>query len=105
MPKRVAFAKNLAVAGVVAGLTIALVVPFLAFLAAGWHVIPSGGAVAITIISVLAGAPVVLVSAFFGVVIPSSVEESDHERHGHHRDKWHKQEKDEVTKGIQDRQE
>jgi hypothetical protein len=74
MGKKVAFAKNLALIGVMSGLAISLGVPFLAFQAAGKGVISGGGAIAITIISVLAGMPVVIVSAFFGIVIPSTVE-------------------------------
>jgi hypothetical protein len=77
MGKKTTFAKSLAVTGVMSGLAIAILVPLLAFIAAGKEVIPSGGAIAITIISVLAGAPIVLISAFFGIVIPSSVEKSD----------------------------
>jgi hypothetical protein len=77
MGKQVIFGKSLALTGVLGGLAIAIIVPFLAFIAAGSGVIPSGGAIAITIIAVLSGAPIVLVSAFFGIVIPSSVEKSD----------------------------
>ena len=77
MAKKVAFAKNLALVGVISGVLIAIAVPFLAFTAAASEVIPAGGAIAVAIIAVLAGAPIVLVSAFFGIVIPSSVEKSD----------------------------
>jgi hypothetical protein len=98
MGKITAFSKSLALSGVLSGLAIAIVVPFLAFVASGSGVIPAGGAIAIAIVAVIAGAPIVLVSAFFGIVIPSSVEKSDDERHGHHKDKGHKQEKDEATK-------
>jgi hypothetical protein len=83
MGKQVIFGKSLALTGVLGGLAIAIVVPFLAFIAAWREVIPSGGAIAITIISVLAGAPIVLISAFFGIVIPSSVEKSDDTKHQH----------------------
>jgi uncharacterized membrane protein YcjF (UPF0283 family) len=76
MGKKVTFAKNLAVVGVLSGLAIAIAVPFLAFAAANRGIISGGGAIAITIICVLAGAPIVLVSAFFGIVIPSSVEKA-----------------------------
>jgi hypothetical protein len=77
MGKKVVFAKSLALTGVFCGLAIALGVPLLTFMAVAGDVMSQGGAIAITIISVLAGAPIVLVSAFFGIVIPSTVEKSE----------------------------
>ncbi len=86
MGKKVVFAKSLALTGIFCGLAIALGVPFLAFFAAKIDAITSGGAIAIAIVAVIAGAPIVLVSAFFGIVIPSTVEKSENEGPGHRHD-------------------
>jgi|GEM_PF-5292521 len=96
MGKKVAFAKSLALVGVLAGIFIAVIVPIAGFIAAGAGVIPGGGAIAIAIVCVLAGTPIVIVSTFFGIVIPSTVEKSDGDEHRHFKDKWHKHEKDDA---------
>ena len=77
MAKITVFAKNLALVGVLGGVAIAVGVPMLTYMGVAGGVMSQGGAIAITIIAILAGAPIVLVSAFFGIVIPQTVEKSD----------------------------
>jgi len=100
MGKRTIFAKNFALIGVLGGVAIALGVPILALAGVSGGAMSQGGAIAITIISVLAGAPIVFVSAFFGIVIPSSVEKSGDEGHGHHEKNEHRNSKPETGANI-----
>jgi hypothetical protein len=73
MGKKVEFGKRFAMIGVISGLALALGVPALAL--AG-HM-PYGIVCAIMIVSVLTGGAIILVSSFFGIVLPTVAEDDN----------------------------
>jgi hypothetical protein len=71
MGKKVEFGKRFAMIGVISGLALALGVPALALLGK----MPYGIVCAIMIVSVLTGGAIILVSSFFGIVLPTVAED------------------------------
>jgi hypothetical protein len=71
MGKKVEFGKRFAMIGVISGLALALGVPALALMGG----MPYGIVCAIMIVSVLTGGAIILVSSFFGIVLPTVVED------------------------------
>jgi hypothetical protein len=71
MGKKIEFGKRFAMIGVVSGLALALGVPALALVGG----MPYGIVCAVMIISVLTGGAIILVSAFFGIVLPTVAED------------------------------
>jgi hypothetical protein len=71
MGKKVEFGKRFAMIGVLSGLALALGVPALALMGG----MPYGIVCAIMIVSVLTGGAIILVSSFFGIVLPTVAED------------------------------
>lgn len=71
MGKKVEFGKRFALVGVISGLVLALGVPLLAIIGN----MPTGIVCAVMIVSVLTGGAIILVSSFFGIVLPTVAED------------------------------